>query len=193
MRFLLRLFLLFVVVIALVWVFRAPIQDRLGLVAGTPAGHTGSDARGGSGAAERTARARLADLDLSVESIARELKATGRVVRRKVAEAGRQLEESTRDARTTARLKARFALDPELKGREIDIDTKDGLVTLKGRVDSHEEVARAIRMAVEEDDVLEVTSMLQVNAGGATAERLSRVEAEPQPIRRAEATATPSP
>ena len=182
-----RLFLLFVVVIALVWVFRAPILDRLGLVAGTSARQTGSEARGASGTAERTARERLSDLDFSVESIAQELRATGRVVRRKVAEAGRQLEESTRDARTTAKLKARFALDPELKAREIEIHTDDGRVTLKGRVDSHEEVARAIRMAVEEDDVLEVTSTLQVSASGGTAERPSGVEVAPQP------SATPVP
>ena len=113
MRFLFRLFLLFVLVIALVWVFRAPI---LGLVAGTSARQTGSE----------PARGRLSDLDFSVERIAEEMKATGRVVRRKVGEAGRQLEESTRDARTTAKLKARFALDPELKDRQIDIDTRDG-------------------------------------------------------------------
>ena len=181
MRFLFRLFLLFVLVIALVWVFRAPILDRLGLVTGASARQTGSEAREASGTAERTTRGKLSDLDFSVDSIAQELKATGRVVRRKVAEAGRQLEESTRDARTTAKLKARFALDPELKAREIEIDTEDGRVTLKGRVDSHEEVARAIRMAVEEDDVLEVTSTLQVSASGATAERLSGVEVAPQP------------
>jgi len=187
MRFLFRLFLLLVVVVALVWVFRAPIMDRLGLVAGTSARPTGSEARGASGTVERTTRERLSDLDFSVDSIARELKATGRVVRRKVAEAGRQLEESTRDSRTTARLKARFALDPELKAREIDIHTEDGRVTLNGRVDSHEEVARAIRMAVEEDDVLEVTSTLQVSASGATAERPSGVEVAPQP------SATPVP
>ena len=180
MRFFFRLFVLFVLALALVWVFRAPI---LGLVAGT-------SARQASGTAEGTGRGRVSDLDLSVERIAEELRATGRVVRRKVAEAGRQIEESTRDTRTTAKLKARFALDPELKTREIDIDTDDGRVTLKGRVDSHEEVARAIRMAVEEDDVLEVISTLQVSAGGAN---VSRVEAEPQPIRRAEATATPAP
>lgn len=185
MRFLFRLFLLFVVV-ALVWVFRAPILDRLGVVAGASARQSGSEARGASGTADRTARERLADLDFSVESIARELKATGRVVRRKVVEAGRQLEESTRDARTTARLKARFALDPELKSREIDIDSDEGRVTLKGRVDSHEELARAIRMAVEEDDVLEVASTLQVSASGA-AEHPSGVEIAPQP------TATPVP
>jgi BON domain len=191
MRFLFRLFLLFVLVVAVVWVFRAPILDRLGLVAA--ARQTGNETRGGSATAERTARGRLSDLDLSVESIAQELRATGRVVRRKVAEVGRQLEESTRDARTTARLKARFALDPELKAREIEIGTEDGRVTLKGRVESHEEVARAIRMAVEEDDVLEVTSTLQVGASGAAAERLSGVEVAPQPIRRAQSTATPVP
>jgi hypothetical protein len=193
MRFLFRLFLLFVLVIALVWVFRAPIMDRLGLVAGASAGHTGSEARGAPGTAERTAHGKLVDLDLSVDSIARELKATGRVVRRKVAEAGRQLEESTRDARTTAKLKTRFALDPVLKAREIEVHTDDGLVTLQGRVGNHEEVARAIRMAVEEDDVLEVTSTLQVSASGATAEHLSGVEVTPQPIRPAQSTPTPLP
>jgi hypothetical protein len=188
MRFFFRLFLLFVLVIALVWVFRQPILDRLGLVAGTSTRQTGSDTREASGRAERARRGEPSDLDLSVERIAQELRATGRVVRRKVAAAGRQLEESTRDARTTAKLKARFALDPELKTREIDIDTDDGRVTLKGRVDSHEEVARAIRMAVEEDDVLEVISTLQVSASGATAD-----EVAPQPIRRAQPTATPRP
>jgi hypothetical protein len=186
MRFLLRSFLLFVLVIALVWVFRGPILGRLGLVAGTSR-PTGSETRGASGTAERTASGKLSDLDLSVESIAQELRAPGRVVRRKVAEAGRQLEESTRDARTTAKLKARFALDPELKAREIHVATEDGRVTLKGSVDSPEEVARAIRMAVEEDDVLEVTSTLQVSASGATAERPSGVEVAPQP------SATPVP
>ncbi len=162
MRFMFRLFLLLVLVVALVWVFRAPIMTRLGQLSVASSRQTGTEA---PGAAVRTARGTLADLDFDVERIAHELKTTGRVVRRKVAEAGRQLEESTRDARTTAKLKARFALDPELKTREIDVSTDDGLVTLKGHVDSAEEVARAVRMAVEEDDVVEVTSTLQVIAG----------------------------
>jgi hypothetical protein len=164
MRFFFRLFLLLVLVVAVVWVFRAPILGRLGLTASAQAPQTGGETRGMPGAAERTVRGPLSDGDLSVESIAQELKATGRVVRRKAAEAGRQLEESTRDARTTAKLKARFALDPVLKAREIEVHTDNGLVTLQGRVGNHEEVARAIRMAVEEDDVLEVTSTLQVSA-----------------------------
>jgi osmotically-inducible protein OsmY len=153
MRFFLRLCLLFVVVMALAWVFRGPILERLGLVAGASA---------------RQPDGQPSDLDLSVEKIAQELRATGRVVRRKVAAAGRQLEESTRDARTTGKLKARFALDPELKTRDIEVATDDGRVTLNGRVESHEEVARAIRMAVEEDDVLEVISTLQVTSAQPT-------------------------
>ncbi len=100
MRFLFRLFLLFVVV-ALVWVFRAPILDRLGPIAGAWARPAGSETRGASGTAERTTRGRLSDLDFSVDSIAQELRATGRVVRRKVVEAGPQLEESSRRARAT--------------------------------------------------------------------------------------------
>ena len=193
MRFLFRLFLLFVL-IAVVWVFRGPIMDQLGRVAGTSR-PTGGETPVASGTTDRTTRGkvsdpdlsvetRVSDLDLSVDTIAQELRATGRVVRRKVVEAGRQLEESTRDTRTTARLKARFALDPQLKTSEIHVDTADGRVTLTGRVDSAAEVARAIRMAVEEDDVLEVTSTLQVSADGA---HPPGVEVAPQ------ATPTPLP
>ena len=176
MRFSFRSFLFLVLVVVLVWVFREPILERLGVAGGTSVRQTGGETRGTPRTAEATARGRLSDLDLSVEKIAEELKATGRVVRRKAVEASRQLEESTRDTRTTAKLKARFALDPVLKTREIEIKTDDGRVSLSGRADSPEEVARAIRMAVEEDDVLEVTSTLQV-----------------EPIRHVQPTAKPVP
>jgi hyperosmotically inducible protein len=166
MRFVFRLFLLLVLVVAVVWVFRAPILEKLGTVSAS-ASQAGGETRS-TPATERAAPGQRSDVDLSVESIAQELKATGRVVRRKAAEAGRELEESSRDARTTAKLKARFALDPVLKAREIEVHTDNGLVTLQGRVGTPEEVARAIRMAVEEDDVREVTSTLQVNGGPTT-------------------------
>jgi Flp pilus assembly secretin CpaC len=176
MRFLFRLFLLLVIGIVLLWVFRAPVLDRLGLAASRSARQIGSEVREAFPTAEPSAHRQLPDLDLSVEKIAQELKATGRVVRRKAVEAGRQFEESTRDGRTTARLKARFALDPELKAHEIEVHTDDGRVSLTGRVDSPEQVARAVRMAVEEDDVLEVTSTLQVN------DRTRRARPTPTPL-----------
>jgi len=193
MRFLFRLFLLFVVVVALLWVFRAPILDRLGLVAGASARHAGSEAPGASGTAERTTRERLSDLDFSVDSIARELKATGRVVRRKAVQVGQGLEEATRDGRTTARIEARYALDPTLKARKIDVDTEDGRVTIRGQVETPDEVARAMRMALEEENVSEVTAALQVVPPGPgvtlTKDQLDRLPATGGP----NPTPTPTP
>ncbi len=153
MRFLFRLFLLFVLVVILVWVFRDPLLERLG-----------GNARAAASRVERSGRHTLSGVDLDPDRIAAELKRTGRVVRRKAEVAVDKLDLATRDTRTSAKLKARYALDPELKDSAIDVDTKDGRVTLSGRADSPEQVAHAIRMALQDDNVSEVTSTLQVTA-----------------------------
>ena len=111
-------------------------------------------------AAARQAHAALPDLD--VEAIQAELKRTGRVVRRKAVAASRELAEATSDARATAAIKAKLALDPRLSALDISVDTTDGRVTLAGRVDSPEDIARAIRLALEPDQVREVVSTIQV-------------------------------
>jgi hypothetical protein len=150
MGFLFRMFLLVVLLVGLFWLFREPIMDRLGQRARAEAGHAERSLRGPNG------------LDLDTDRIAEELQRTGRVVRRKAAVALRKLDEATRDTRTTAKIKARLALDPDLSAREISVDTTDGRVTLAGRVDSPEDVARANRLAFMEEEVVEVTSTLQV-------------------------------
>jgi hyperosmotically inducible protein len=91
-----------------------------------------------------------------------ELKRTGRVVRRKTEGATTKLEEVTADARTTAAIKGKLALDSELSALDISVDTTDGLVTLAGRVDSPEDMARALELALEQDGVREVVSTLQI-------------------------------
>ena len=156
MGFLFRLLLLVILVIGLVWFFRDPIAERLGQRARAEAGHA---AKRAEQAGDR--------LGLDVDRVAEELKRTGHVVRRKAAVAARQVDDATRDARATTRIKARLALDPDLSAREISVDTTDGRVTLAGRVDSAEDVARAIELAMQEDDVSEVTSTLQVRRGAA--------------------------
>lgn len=171
MRFLFRLLLLVLVAIAVVWFLREPVLDRFGR-------DTRASAREAAGEAGRRAREGLSDLDLSTERIKEELSRTGRVVRRKADQAMRSIEEGTRDTRTTAKIEARYALDPELKAREIDVETRDGRVTLRGRVGTPEDVARAIRMAMEEETVSEVTSDLQVVTGTARG-----AEAEGRPVR----------
>ena len=174
-RFLFRLLLLIVVVVALLWLFRGQVfgpryrVDRAAAEARARAREAGDAVREGAretGEGLRAAGDRVRDglsgVDFDAGRIAEELKRAGHVVRRKAAVVGRGIEEATRDGRTTAKIEARYALDPMLKTRRIDVDTADGRVTLRGQVESPEEVARAMRMALEEEDVSEVTAALQV-------------------------------
>jgi len=102
--------------------------------------------------------------DIDLKAIADELKQTGRVIRRKAGQAARKIEDATEDGRTTAAIKARLALDPTLSALDISVDTTDGRVTLAGKVSSPEDVARAMQIALEQENVTEVVSTLQVSA-----------------------------
>lgn len=104
--------------------------------------------------------------DVDVEAVKDELARTGVVVRRKVVAASKTIAEATEDARTTAAIKAKLAADPGLSALEISVDTTDGRVTLAGRADSAEAVARAMRIALEQDNVQEVVSTIQVRGQG---------------------------
>ena len=99
---------------------------------------------------------------LDVHELGEELKRTGRIVRRKAGQAAREVADATQDARTTAGIKTGLALDPTLSALDISVDTTDGRVTLAGHVDSTDDIARAIRIALERDDVREVVSTIQV-------------------------------
>jgi hypothetical protein len=148
MRFLMRLVV--VVVVGILWVVRGGTLQE-----------AGRDARKEVGAAADKARDAIADAD--VEAIKDELNRTGRVVRRKASVAALAVADATRDARTTAAIKTRLALDARLSPLDISVDTTNGLVTLAGRADSPEAVARALQVALEQDGVSEVVSTLQVS------------------------------
>jgi hyperosmotically inducible periplasmic protein len=151
MRTLLRLMLLVVLVLAAVW-----------LVRNMGKGPERVNAEGAlKGAAAQVEKA-VSDIDL--KAIAEELKQTGRVIRRKAGQAASKIEDATEDGRTTAAIKARLALDPSLSALEISVDTTDGRVTLAGKVNSPEDVARAMQIALEQENVSEVVSTLQVRA-----------------------------
>jgi osmotically-inducible protein OsmY len=78
---------------------------------------------------------------------------------------GDRLAEATQavgDAWTTTRVQARYFVDPDIKGRDIDVTTVDGIVTLTGIVESAAERREAVALALEADDVLRVEDELQV-------------------------------
>lgn len=108
------------------------------------------------------AATRVEKIDLDASKIAEELKQTGRVVRRRAVKTAEKVAEVTKDARTTAAIKTKLAIDPQLSALDVSVDTTDGRVTLAGRADSPAAIARAIEIAFEEEGVHEVVSTLQV-------------------------------
>lgn len=149
MRFLLRLLVFVVLVFVIVWF----VQDWR--------------VRQGQTAAAAPARGlgdRVPDLDLDVDKLKEELSRTGRIVRRKTAKAAHEVAEATQDVRTTAAIKARLALDPQLSALDIGVDTADGRVTLSGWVDSPEHLAKLVRLALEHEGVEEVISTVRVRS-----------------------------
>ena len=68
------------------------------------------------------------------------------------------------DLTTTVSLKSNFAVNDELEATEINIDTKDGVVTLEGEVDSKAESMLAEEIASGYDHVSKVNNNLRIVA-----------------------------
>jgi len=65
------------------------------------------------------------------------------------ADTGKQARAALGDAAITASIKAGFIADPVIQGRRIDVDTKDGVVTLNGLADTAQAKDRATKIAQE--------------------------------------------
>jgi len=61
-------------------------------------------------------------------------------------------------------VKAKIAAEPMLSGTGIKNDVKDGEVSLQGTATSYDQVARAMRLALECDATKTVVSTIQVNS-----------------------------
>jgi hyperosmotically inducible protein len=66
----------------------------------------------------------------------------------------------------TATVKAALLADPDVKGLQIDVDSRDGVVTLTGTLDHAAAVQRAQAIARRVDGVKSVESRLAVKPGG---------------------------
>ena len=153
MRTLLRLIVVAALVLGAIWL----IQNR-------KLAPSRQEVRSGVDSMVRETKEAVNDLDLKldVHELGDELKRTGRIVRRKAGQAAHEVADATEGASTTAAIKAKLALDPNLSALDISVNTTYGRVTLAGRVDSPDDIARAIRIALERDDVREVVSTIQV-------------------------------
>jgi hyperosmotically inducible protein len=66
------------------------------------------------------------------------------------------------DAWITSKIKADLLAAGEVPGMAIDVDTKDGMVTLNGKVKSQAEADKAVALAKTIEGVKHVTSKLKV-------------------------------
>lgn len=66
------------------------------------------------------------------------------------------------DASITTAVKSKFLADPDVSGLKIDVDTTDGVVTLRGTVPNAAEKTRALRLAKETNGVKNVRDQLKV-------------------------------
>ncbi len=80
----------------------------------------------------------------------------------KIKEGTEQVENLALDASTTAAVKAKLMNDELVKARNIDVDTKNGHVTLNGDVSSTSEADQAIQLAKQVEGVKSVTSRLVI-------------------------------
>ena len=103
------------------------------------------------------------------EQVASEVKtdATNAAQDAKVAitNAGEKMAEKLDDATITAEVNAGLAKDATLSALKINVDTRDGRVTLKGPAPSADARARATEIAKGVKGVSAVDNQLKVNAG----------------------------
>ena len=76
--------------------------------------------------------------------------------------AAKKTDEVVTDASITAAIKMKMADDKLVSASKIDVDTKDGKVTLNGTVKSQAELDKAVQLAHSVDGVKSVNSNLVV-------------------------------
>ena len=67
-----------------------------------------------------------------------------------------------KDAAITATVKTKLLEDPDIKGLQIDVDTKDGTVTLSGTVRKEADKTKALDIARKVEGVTNVTDRLTI-------------------------------
>ena len=102
--------------------------------------------------------------EITVDEIREEMARSSTVVREKARAAGQSIAGAAANARITGAIKAKLIAEPGLSAFAINVDTTDGFVTLSGRVAAHDQVARAVQLALDTDGVHKVVSTLQIDS-----------------------------
>ena len=120
----------------------------------------------------RTAEGELAldpkverDLEAAGEQAKAGAQAAGEAVREGAQRLEQQLEPALDDATITVKIKSKLAADPEVNALGIDVDTRDGVVTLTGRTASEAARQEAEKLARGTEGVRDVRNYLEIYRG----------------------------
>ena len=91
-------------------------------------------------------------------------KAAGSEMKSDIKDAANKAGDAIEDGTITAKVKTALLADPDVKGLAIDVDTKNGVVTLKGTADKAANRDRAVAIAKDTSGVKSVDSQLVVKA-----------------------------
>lgn len=105
-----------------------------------------------------------------VNEVDNQLQVSGEDVQRS-ADDERSLSNRFNDATTTATVKSKLLWNRNTEGLDINVTTRNGVVTLEGQADSEASIELAERLARNTDDVRQVDNQLSVSAEGGTADR----------------------
>lgn len=94
------------------------------------------------------------------------LQAAGRDIREETMQAANAIADGTADTTITAKVKTALAGDDQLSALDINVDTRDKVVTLTGPAPSQVAVERATSLAKAVDGVTEVRNQLIVETRG---------------------------
>lgn len=114
-------------------------------------------------------RERIAEVSSAAKAVAEKVdtesvrKASAEVAERFEAGADRA-GEALAEARLTAKIKSKIALDDTLKGADLDVETEGTVVTVGGNVVIPAQRDRALQLARETDGVLSVTDRIEVES-----------------------------
>lgn len=79
-------------------------------------------------------------------------------------EAGRDMGEKIEDAFITTKIQSQYFMDGDVKGHEINVDTVNGIVTLKGSVETEAQKQEAEQIAMTTEGVSKVVNQLTIGA-----------------------------
>ena len=105
-------------------------------------------------------------VDATASAASQPLSEATAAVARAASEAAAQAGDAIADGALTAKVKAALLADPEVEGLRIDVDSRDGVVTLTGLLDRPAAVERAQAIARRVDGVKSVESRLTAKAPG---------------------------